>query len=188
MAIQLLRCKCLKEKGKTTMKLRLLLICALLFAPILGMASRVQSGQSGGSIPITTLNFGFTMDITGPGQFITPTFANETGGTIYMVTITPEFGAYTTGGGGNSCGFSVYFSNCTFPTGDDGSWTFFGLPGIPQHIPGVGGGEFDFSFFGFNVGSWDMEGTLVLVPEPTTLLLIGPALAGLWVKRKSFIR
>lgn len=153
---------------------------------------RVQSGGSNGSIPVFTTNFSFILVIPGPGKVISPTFSNMSGGTIFKVTITPQFGAYTTGNVGNSCGFSVYFSSCTFPGGNNGSWTFFGLPGIPQHDPQLGGGEFDFSFFGFNTGTFTINGTLDLtppatIPEPGTLLLIGPVLAGLWTKRRKFI-
>ena len=170
-------------------KLRLVLACTLLLIPISGMAARVQSGQNGGSIPVYFTHFTFTLTIDSQGDGISPVFSNRTGEYITAVTITPQNGAYTSEQ--NDCTITVYFSGCTPPVGNDGDWFFFGPPGIPPAgaIPGLG--EFNFSFFGFNPGTWQVEGTLQLasqVPEPTTLLLIGPALAGLWVKRRALSR
>lgn len=184
------------------MKLRLFLLCALCVIPCLCIAdsvpfpgdARMQSGQSSGSIPIFTTNFVFTLTIgTNPNiEVISPTFANMTGGTIFKQVVTPQAGAYTTGNVPNTCGFtSIYFTNCTPPSGNNGSWTFFGLPGVPQHSPITGGGEFDFGVFGFNPGTWTFNVQLSdvpPVPEPSTMLLIAPALAGLWMKRRVFVR
>ena len=183
------------------MKLRLFLLGVLCVIPSLCIGdsipfpgdARMQSGQSSGSIPIHNLNFTFTLVIgNNPNvEVISPTFSNLTGGTIFKETVTPQFGAYTTGNVPNTCGFvSVYFTNCTAPAGNNGNWTFFGLPGVPQHSPITFGGEFDFGVFGFNPGEWTFDVQLSdvpPVPEPSTLLLIAPALAGLWIKRKTFL-
>ena len=182
------------------MKLRLFFLCVLCVIPVLCVAdsvpfpgdARMQSGQSSGSIPVHSLTFTFTLVIPPnfSGEVISPTFSNLTGGTIFKEIVTPQFGAYTTGNVPNTCGFNVYFNQCTAPAGNNGSWTFFGLPGIPQHTP-AGGGEFDFGVFGFNPGEWTFTVQLsdvTPIPEPSTLLLIAPALAGLWTKRKAFIR